>query len=88
MNKVYLSLGTNIGEREKNIKEAVGAVALLPGTTVCRLSELHETDPVGYTEQPMFLNMCLEIETELSPHALLGACLGIERIEKEGSKKD
>jgi 2-amino-4-hydroxy-6-hydroxymethyldihydropteridine diphosphokinase len=39
---------------------------------------VYETDPVGYAEQPCFLNAALRLETELSPAALLGACLGIE----------
>ncbi|MCL2513352.1 MAG: 2-amino-4-hydroxy-6-hydroxymethyldihydropteridine diphosphokinase [Oscillospiraceae bacterium] len=78
MNTVYLSLGTNTGNREDNLKTALKAISLLPGTKITKESSVYETEPWGYEDQPMFLNMCAEIETGLSPHALLGACLGIE----------
>ena len=58
--------------------EAIAAIASLPGTTVLRQSGRYRTAPVGYLDQPDFLNAVAEIETSLSPRALLGACLGIE----------
>ena len=78
MSCAVLVLGANQGEREETLRRAVAAVAALPDTRVADLSPLYETDPVGYLEQPAFLNMVVLVETGLSPHALLGACLGIE----------
>lgn len=76
--KAVIGLGTNIGDRALNLKEALGAIDLLPGTKVLRKSSVYETKPYGFSEQPDFLNMVAEVETQLSPNALLGACLGIE----------
>ena len=76
--KAILGIGTNIGERKKNIALAVEALSKLPGTSVEKLSPMYETKPWGYTEQNNFINVCVMLETDLSPNALLGACLGIE----------
>ena len=76
--KALLGLGGNIGDMHAHMDAAVKALGLLPGTTVLRESSRIVTEPVGYTDQPDFLNSVVEIETALSPHALLGACLGIE----------
>ncbi|HET9506749.1 MAG TPA: 2-amino-4-hydroxy-6-hydroxymethyldihydropteridine diphosphokinase, partial [Gaiellaceae bacterium] len=70
----YVGLGSNLGEREATIRAAVAA---LPG--VAEVSELRETEPVGVTEQPAFLNGAARLETELSPRELLDALLEIER---------
>lgn len=76
--KAAIGLGTNTGDREKNLQSAVDALSLLPGTKVTDISPVYETEPVGYADQPDFLNAVACVETELSPRALLGACLGIE----------
>ncbi len=76
--KVMLGLGGNIGDVHAHFDAAKEALAHLPQTTVLRESTRIVTAPVGYTDQPDFLNSVVEIETALSPHALLGACLGIE----------
>ena len=76
--KVLLGLGGNIGDMNAHMDAAIDALGRLPKTTVLRESSRIITEPVGYTDQPDFLNSVVEIETELSPHALLGACLGIE----------
>ena len=79
MSEAVLSLGANLGDREKNLKNAVDALNRLPGTRVKQCSSLYETEPFGVgAGQPAYLNVCLQLETALSPHALLGACLGIE----------
>lgn len=78
MMKAYLGLGTNIGDRLQNLTSAVKALNYLPGTEAVKISSVYETEPWGYTEQATFYNICVEVETELSPRALLGACLGIE----------
>lgn len=78
MTRALLGLGANLGERENTLKNALSSLNALPGTQVTRVSSLYETAPVGYADQPDFLNAVAEVETELSAHALLGACLGIE----------
>ena len=76
--KAVLGIGTNIGDRKKNIENAVNALNLLPETSVIEISRLYETEPWGFTEQNSFYNCDVLVETSLSPKALLGACLGIE----------
>lgn len=76
--KAILGIGTNIGERENNITLAVESLSRLPLTSVENVSAMYETKPWGYAEQNNFVNVCVMLETNLSPNALLGACLGIE----------
>ena len=78
MKKAYISLGANLGNEAENLRCAVTAIGMLPGTIVTTVSSIYETAPVGYRGQSAFFNMVIGVETELSPHALLGACLGIE----------
>ncbi len=78
MSKVLLGIGTNIGDRKQNIKDAVESLKRIPLTHVCRTSSIYETKPWGYAMQENFYNSVAEIETELSPSAILGVCLGIE----------
>ncbi len=76
--KAYLGIGTNIGDRVQNLQDSIDALNLLPLTTVTDVSNIYETEPVGYENQDDFLNIVVEVETELNPDNLLGACLGIE----------
>ena len=76
--KAVLGIGTNIGDRAENINSAMESLSLVPGIKVLRVSDTYETEPWGYTDQPNFYNNVVEIETTLSPEALLGVCLGIE----------
>ena len=76
--KAYLGVGTNIGDKMKNLQDSIDSLNLLPLTKVTDVSNVYETDPVGYDDQDDFLNIVIEIETELNPDNLLGACLGIE----------
>ncbi len=76
--KAVIGIGTNIGDRAGNIRNAVEALDLLPGVKVLRCASIYETDPWGYTEQQSFYNTVVEVETTKSPEILLGACLGIE----------
>ena len=78
MSIAIIGMGTNMGKRFENIKKAVEALKLLPGTQVLRASHVYETIPVSDIDQPKFLNVNIELETNMSPMALLGACLGIE----------
>ena len=90
--KAYLGIGTNIGDRMKNLQDSIDSLNLLPMTTVTDVSNVYETDPVGYDDQDDFHNIVVEVETELNPDNLLGACLGIEaglgrvRIIKNGPR--
>lgn len=76
--KFIIGIGTNIGERKRNIENAVEALRLVPKCDVLRASKIYETEPVGYAEQDNFYNACVEIESSLTPNELLGVCLGIE----------
>lgn len=76
--KAYLALGSNIGDGKKNIARAYDALNSVPGINVVKRSEFYITEPWGYADQEDFTNACCEVETSLSPEALLGACLGIE----------
>lgn len=74
----YLGLGANLGDREANLRRAVELLAVTPGVRVRRVSAVYETEPVGLREQPWFLNQVVEVETDLSPQALLTRALEIE----------
>lgn len=78
MNKVYLSLGTNIGDRENNLKLAVKMLNNREGINIKAISSIYETAPVGYVDQPSFLNIALLIETSLSALETLNVCQSIE----------
>ena len=76
--KAYLGIGTNIGNRIENLQNSIDALNLLPLTSVTQVSNIYETDPVGYEDQDDFFNIVVEVETELNSDNLLGAALGIE----------
>lgn len=71
VNRVYLSLGSNIGNREGYLRDALEMLDRSEGIHMMKISSIYETDPVGYLEQAPFLNMVVEIETDLSPAELL-----------------
>jgi 2-amino-4-hydroxy-6-hydroxymethyldihydropteridine diphosphokinase len=73
----YIALGSNLGDREKILAAATDRLGRL-GWVVAR-SSLYETEPVGYRDQPAFLNAVLALETKLEPLPLLYALLSIER---------
>ena len=81
---VYLSLGSNLGDREKNLRTAIAALADAK-VRVTRISSCYETEPVDLREQPWFLNCAVQAETDVSPMDLLQALRGIE--SHMGSKK-
>src|SRR5215472_14193892 len=78
MTTVYLSLGSNMGDRAANIARAVAELGKR-GVKVTQESSLYETEPLEIREQPWFLNCAVEAETELSPRELMDVLLGIER---------
>jgi 2-amino-4-hydroxy-6-hydroxymethyldihydropteridine diphosphokinase len=77
--RAYVGLGANLGDRAAMIRSALEQLAAEPGVTVVAVSGLRETDPVGFIEQPRFLNAAAAIETDLPPRQLLDRLLGIER---------
>lgn len=81
-NDVYLSLGSNVGDREKNLSQAVEMIAWLPKTQLVKVSNLYETDPVGYSDQEKFINIAALIRTTLEPLKLLGEFQKIEAVLK------
>jgi 2-amino-4-hydroxy-6-hydroxymethyldihydropteridine diphosphokinase len=76
--RVWLALGSNLGDRAGYLQ---GARQALPaaGIAVLRASRVDETDPVGITDQPRFLNQVLEVETSLEPRPLLEAVKAVEQ---------
>src|SRR5947209_5751103 len=80
----YLSLGSNIGNREQNLRLAIGELPHA-GVAITRVSSFYETEPVDLREQPWFLNCVVEAETHFDPFMLLRALREIET--KMGSKK-
>jgi 2-amino-4-hydroxy-6-hydroxymethyldihydropteridine diphosphokinase len=73
-----LGLGSNMGDRRANLQAAIEDL-WAHGVRAVTSSSVYETEPVGeVTDQPPFLNACLEVETHLPPHELLGACKAVE----------
>jgi 2-amino-4-hydroxy-6-hydroxymethyldihydropteridine diphosphokinase len=75
----YLSLGSNVGDREHYLKNAIKLLDEHHEIQVTRVSSIYETDPVGFTEQDQFLNLVVEINTSLSAETLLRQCLQVEK---------
>lgn len=73
-----LSLGSNLGDRKRFLSQAVEALACLPKSRLTAVSSLYESDPVGLTDQPLFLNCVVRLETRLSALALLHHCQELE----------
>ena len=73
-----LSVGTNLGDREENIKRCIDSINLMPYTDVVGQSSVYETEPVGYARQQNFYNILLKVESIFEPNEMLGACMGIE----------
>ena len=74
---VYLSLGSNVGNRERNLSHAIEHLA--PLGKVVSVSSFYETEPVDFTHQPWFLNCAVALETEKMPQQFLAAILSIEK---------
>ncbi len=80
--RAYLGLGANLGDRRASLRRAVAHIRALPGVNLLRASSVYETEPMGVTDQPAFLNMVVEVEIAdcLRAGALLEA---VKRIEAE-----
>ena len=83
-NKFYLSLGSNIGNRQKYIESAIELIGKTEGIEILKKSGLYETSPVGYVEQNLFLNAVIKIETDFSAREILKI---INKIENELDRK-
>ena len=87
---VYLSLGSNVGDREAQLRKAILDLQSLG--TILRVSAFYETEPVEYIDQPWFLNCVVAMETRLSPQILMKKLLSIEeemgrrRIQQKGPR--
>ncbi len=79
MSKIFVGVGSNLGDREFLIRKAVESMRDLPRTLVVRVSSLYDTDPVGEVDQPAFLNAVVWLETTLEPRELLWQLLLIEK---------
>jgi 2-amino-4-hydroxy-6-hydroxymethyldihydropteridine diphosphokinase len=90
MNFAYLSLGSNIGDREAQLREAIRRLDAIG--QVKKISSLYETEPVEFTQQALFLNCAVSLETSLGPEELMSRLLDIERelgrerIQKKGPR--
>jgi 2-amino-4-hydroxy-6-hydroxymethyldihydropteridine diphosphokinase len=91
MHLAYLSLGSNVGNRETNLREAVVRLGTLG--CVAKVSSLYETEPVEFTSQPWFLNCAVALETRRTPRELMTCLLRIEqqmgrrRVQKKGPRE-
>lgn len=83
MSLVALSLGSNLGSREENLRKAIEKLKLLG--SVIKVSPVYETEPYGYFDQPKFLNCAVLLETNLKPDELLNK---IKSIERELGRKE
>jgi 2-amino-4-hydroxy-6-hydroxymethyldihydropteridine diphosphokinase len=77
--RAYVGLGSNLGDREATIHRALELLGARPGIDVVAVSTLRETDPVGYEDQPRFLNGAAALEVELTARGLLDQLLAVER---------
>lgn len=84
MNVAYLCLGGNLGQREENLKGAVSQLSRYAGKII-RVSKVYETEAWGVSDQPPYLNLCLQLETELSASELMHLALDIEK--KSGRRR-
>lgn len=78
MHKVYLSLGSNIGDKVDYLDKAVDIIKKNRDIHKVRVSSYYQTDPVGYLDQDVFVNIAVELETDLSPYDILSVCQNIE----------
>lgn len=92
MNIVFLGIGANLGDRDSSLKNAISGIGEHIGS-VLKSSSIYETDAWGFETSNKFLNMVVEVETQLSPSGVLGAILMIEahlgriRSEKQYSSR-
>ena len=81
--RVYLALGSNLGNREAALALARERLAVLPGVQLRAVSSIESTAPLGGLDQPTYLNQMLVLDTTLAPEELLAVC---QRIETEAGR--
>jgi 2-amino-4-hydroxy-6-hydroxymethyldihydropteridine diphosphokinase len=79
MTRAAVALGSNMEDPEKQVERGFEEIAALPDTRLLGRSRLYRTAPVGYVDQPDFVNACALVETKLAPHALLDHLLAVEK---------
>jgi 2-amino-4-hydroxy-6-hydroxymethyldihydropteridine diphosphokinase len=79
LERAYVALGSNLGDRAGHLAAARASLAALPGTRVVAESAVEETAPLAGMDQPPYLNQMVLLETALEPRALLAACQAIEK---------
>lgn len=77
--EAYIALGANLGDREQTLRSAIALLDAHEQIQLLRCSGIYETDPVGYLDQPAFLNMVITVTSTLSPQALLACMLQVEQ---------
>lgn len=78
MARAYIGLGSNLDDPRSQVLRAFTDLAALPGTRLAARSSLYRTAPLGYLDQPDFINAVAALDTDLAPHALLDALLALE----------
>lgn len=78
--EAYIALGSNLNDREGLLRQAIEYLRQQPGVQALRISGIYETDPVGYTDQPAFLNMAMAVKTTLPPLELLHVLFKVEQL--------
>lgn len=84
MNTAFVALGSNLSKREEYLSEAIDMLNEHEAIRVSKRSSVYETEPVGYVDQNDFLNMVIQVETNMSAYQLLGQC---QQIEQELGRK-
>ena len=90
--RAYVALGANLGKAEQTIRDALFALTTLPETQLTATSGLYRTAPVGFSDQPDFINAAAALATALPPQRLLAALLALEadwgrtRLQKNGPR--
>ena len=79
MHLAYIGVGSNLGDREATMRAALEALDASPGIRVVAVSSFLETEPLGFLDQPRFLNAAAAVETDLDARGLLEALLAVER---------
>jgi 2-amino-4-hydroxy-6-hydroxymethyldihydropteridine diphosphokinase len=79
LHRIFIGIGSNLGDRIENIRKAVEQIGDIQGTSVTKISPFYETNPVGFKSKNLFLNGVIEAKTHLSPSMLLEKFLAIEK---------
>jgi 2-amino-4-hydroxy-6-hydroxymethyldihydropteridine diphosphokinase len=80
MHNIFIGMGSNIGDRRGYIQAALEKISKVPSTIVVKRSSVYETEPVGKKNQPDFLNLVAEIDTNLKPEDLLAELKSVEKM--------